>query len=119
MTKVRSKKEVIQEAQKEGRTVHFATLMDRCHLKNSELDQKYQKYEGRFVLRCGTVKDDSGSYAVLTEQGSPASEMTAAKVMDVVARVPGCARQAADAVSASRHLDTSTTTQVAKIMVQH
>ena len=32
-TKVMSKKEVIQEAQKEGRTVDFATLMDMCHLK--------------------------------------------------------------------------------------
>ena len=44
-TKVRSKKEVIQEAQKEGRTVHFATLMDICHLKNSEFGPKYLKYK--------------------------------------------------------------------------
>ena len=46
------------------------------------------------------VKDDSGSYAVLTEQGSSASQMTAAKVMDIISRIPGCAGQAADAVSA-------------------
>ena len=52
------------------------------------------------MLRGDVVKDDSGSYAVFTEQGSPASPMTAAKVMDVIARPPGCARQAADAVSA-------------------
>ena len=39
-TKFRSKKEVIQEAQKEGRTVHFASLMDICHLKNAELEPK-------------------------------------------------------------------------------
>ena len=39
MTKVRSKK----EAQKEGRTVHFATLMDVSSLKNLELEQKFQK----------------------------------------------------------------------------
>ena len=38
ITKVKSKREVIKEAQKEGRTVHFATLMDICHLKNSELE---------------------------------------------------------------------------------
>ena len=31
MTKVRSKREVIQEAQKEGRTDNFATLMDVYH----------------------------------------------------------------------------------------
>ena len=65
--------------------------------------------------------------------------MTAAKVMDIISRLPGCAAQAADAVSActqvkmedahkllkipkiavSRHLDSSTTTQMAKIMVQY
>ena len=75
----------------------------------------------------------SGSYAVFTEQGSSASQMTAAKVMDIVSRLPGCAGQAADAVSAytqvkmedapkllknsqigmSRHLDSSTPTQMA------
>ena len=45
------------------------------------------------------MKDDSGSYAVFTEQGS-ASQMTAAKVMDIISRLPGCAGQAADAISA-------------------
>ena len=65
------------------------------------------------------------------EQGSSASQMTAAKVMDIISRLPGCAGEAADAVSAythgnnggcsqiidnsqigmSRHLDPSTTTQ--------
>ena len=46
------------------------------------------------------MKDDSGSYAVFTEQGSSASQMTAAKIMDTISRLPGCAGQAADAVSA-------------------
>ena len=46
-------------------------------------------------------KDYSGSYAVFTEQGSSASQMTAAKVMDIISRLPGCAGQAADAVSAN------------------
>ena len=49
MTKVKSKKEVIQEAQKEQRTVH---------LKNAELEHKFQKYKGLVVLRCDTVKDE-------------------------------------------------------------
>ena len=64
--------------------------------------------------------------------------MTAAKVMDIISRLPGCAGQAADAVSAytqvkmedapkiienskigmSRPMDSSTTTQMAQIMVQ-
>ena len=46
------------------------------------------------------MKDDSGSYAAFTEKGSSASQMTAAKVMDIISRLPGCAGQAADAVSA-------------------
>ena len=40
-----------------------------------------------------------GSYAVFAEQGSSASQMTAAKVMDIISRLAGCAVQAADAVS--------------------
>ena len=52
------------------------------------------------MLRGDIVKDDSGSYAVFTAQGSSASQMTAAKVMDIISRLPGCAGQAADAVSA-------------------
>ena len=46
------------------------------------------------------MKDDSGSYAVFTEEGSSASQMTPAKVMDIISKLPGCAGQAADAVSA-------------------
>ena len=138
LTKFRSKKEVVDEARTKGAKVHFASLMDICHLKNAELDTKHQKYKGRVVFGGNIVKDDSGSYAVLTEQGSSASQMTAAKVMDIISRLPVCAGQAADAVSActqvknqdapkltkkkigmSRHLDSSTTTRMAKIMVQY
>ena len=100
LTKVRSKKEVIDEARMSSATVHFASLRDICHLKNAELEAKHQKYKGRVVLRGDIVKDDSGAYAVSTEQGSSASQMTAAKVMDIIFRLPGCAKQAADAVSA-------------------
>ena len=46
------------------------------------------------------MKNDAGSHAVFTEQGSSASQMTAAKVLHVKARLPGCAGEAADAVSA-------------------
>ena len=139
LTKVKNKTEVIEEARNKDRKIHFASLMDLCHLKNSELEPQYQKYKGRVVLQGDIVKDDSGSYAVFTEQGSSTSQMTAAKVMDIISRLPGCSGQAADAVSAetqvkmedastlfknskvrmSRHLDTSTEAQKAKIMVQY
>ena len=95
-TKVRSKKEVIDKARTTGAKVNFASLMDICHLKNAELEAKHQKYKGQVVLRGDIVKDDSG----FTEQGSSASQMTAAKVMDIISKLPGCDGQAADAVSA-------------------
>ena len=101
LTKVRSKKVVIDEAKTKGAKVYFASfMMDLCHLKNSELEPQYQKHKGRVVFWGDIVNDDSGSNAVLTEQGSSASQMTAAKVMDIIPRLPGCAGQAADAVSA-------------------
>ena len=74
--------------------------MDICHLKIAELEAKHQKYKGRVVLRSDIVKGDSGSYAVFTEQGSSESQMTAAKIMDIISRLLGCDGQAADAVSA-------------------
>ena len=100
LTKVRSKKEVIDEAKTKGAKVHFASLMDICHLKNAKFEAKHQKYKGRVVVRGDLVKDDSGSYGVFTEQGSSASQMTAATVMDIISRLPGCAGQAADAIFA-------------------
>ena len=109
---------MIEEARNKSRKVHFASLMDLCHLKkgelelqnqkykgvwnralmcaeghchlqNSELEPQYQKYKGRVVLRGDIVKDDSGSYAVFTEQSH-----------GHYSRLPRCAAQAADAVSA-------------------
>ena len=100
LTKIRRKKEVIEFARTKGAKVHFAPQMDICHLKSAELEAKHQKNKGRVVLRDDIVKDDSGSYAVFTEQGSSASPVTAAEIMDIISRLPGCDGQAADAVSA-------------------
>ena len=111
LTKVRSKKEVIDEARTSGATVHIASSMDKCRLKNAELEAKHQKYTGRVILRGDIVKDDSGSLAVFNEQGSSASQMTAAKVMDI-SRLPGCEGQAADAVSAETRLKNGGCTQI-------
>ena len=36
--------------------------------------------------------------AVFTEQGSSAFQMTAAKIMDVIAKLPSCEGQASDAI---------------------
>ena len=84
LTEVKSKKTVIDEARTAGATVHVPSLMDICHLKNAELEAKHQKYKGPVVFRGDIVKDNSGSFAVFTEKGSSASQMTAAKIMDII-----------------------------------
>ena len=72
-------------------------------------------------------KYDSGSYAVFTEQGSSASQMTAAKIMDIISpdclvardqqpgKTGGCSQIIENSqFGMSRHLDSSTTTQMPK-----
>ena len=61
LEKVKCKKEVVLEARRDKKKVHFATLMDICHLKKAELEPKFQKYKGRVVLRGDIVKDDFGA----------------------------------------------------------
>ena len=43
LTNVKRKKELILQAQREKKQVHFAALMDICQLKNAQLEPKYQK----------------------------------------------------------------------------
>ena len=47
LEKVKSKKEVILEAQRDKKRVHFATLMDLCHQKNAELEPNIFKIQRR------------------------------------------------------------------------
>ena len=79
--------------------VRFAALMDLCRLKHPELEH-LQTYRDRVVLRIDIVKDDTGEYAVFTEQGAPAFPLTAAKVLDTIYPLPCMAGEAIDAVSA-------------------
>ena len=52
---------------------------------------------------------------LFTEQGSSASQMTAAKVTDIISRLPGCAGQAADAVSVSTQVKVEDAHKLLKI----
>ena len=133
LTKVKSKKRVIDKARTSGATVHFASLMDICHLKNAEWETKHHKCKGRVVLRGDIVEDDSGSYAVFTEQRSSASRMTEAKghgdhlqiakfrwtssgrSIGLHPSISGRCSQIIEnsQIRVSRHLDSSTTTQMA------
>ena len=80
--------ERIHEAQYEKKNCPICNI-DGHLSSHAELAPKYQKCEGRLVLRGDIVKDDSGSYAVFTEP----SQITAAEVMDVIAKLPECAGQ--------------------------
>ena len=78
-------------------------------------NHNFKKYKGRVVPRGDMVKDDAGSYAVFTRQRWSVAQMTAAKVMDVMARLPGCAGQAADAVSAETQVKMEDAQKLLKI----
>ena len=107
--------------------------MDPCQLKNSELEHKFQIKNGRVALRGDVVKDDSGSCAVFTEQGSSASQMAPRKFWALLARLPGWPGQASDAISAYARIKmknaptlqelpesgSSTTLQMAKQMAKY
>ena len=84
-----TKKEVIEEAKRQNKSVHFGSLMELCHLKHAELEEHLQSYKGRVVFRGDMVKDETGSFAVFTEQSASASMIAAAKMLDALARMPG------------------------------
>ena len=45
LTKVKGKKQVIDEVRTSGAKAHFASLKDTCHLQNVELEAKHQKIQ--------------------------------------------------------------------------
>ena len=84
----------------EGKKVDFCHIHGLVSSQQLQIGEKIQKYTGTVVLRGVVVRDDSGDYAVFTEQGASASHMSAANVLDVISRLLGCSGQASDVVSA-------------------
>ena len=78
-------------------TLHFGSLMELCHEKHSELPPEKRGYKGRVVFRGDQVRDDTGHFAVFTEQSTSASHLESAKVLDAIARFPGNDGEDADA----------------------
>ena len=97
---VKERKQVIAEAALTGKTVHFGTLMELCSKKHSEMAEEFHIWKGRVVFRGDQVKDETGHFAVFSEQGTSASQMSAAKFLDATARCPGCKGEDSDAVGA-------------------
>ena len=67
--------------------------------KHAELANHLQRsVKGRIVLWVDTVKDDSGYIALITEQGASASQVAAARFLDVISRLPSLAGEATEGV---------------------
>ena len=107
LTRVRNKSQVIDEARTKGITVSSFCLTDgHLSFEKSRIGDKAPKIQRSSCIPRRHCERRSGSYAVFTEQGSSTSQMTAAKVIHIISRLPGCAGQAADAVSAKTQVKT-------------
>ena len=96
--KGRFKSDVTLQAEKQGKTVHFANLMDPCCLKSANLAKHLQTYKGRVVLWGDNVKHEEGYRAVFAERGASASLMTAVKFLDTFSKLPGMVGVIGDAI---------------------
>ena len=95
-----SRRKLKEEARLSGETIHFGDLMSLCHEKHSEIKKDKPIYKGRVVFRGDNVRDESGYLAAFSEQGTSASHMAAAKMLDAISRLPDCDGENADATSA-------------------
>ena len=138
LTKVRSKKEVIDEARTKGAEVHFASLMDICHLKNARIGGKAPKIqrsstprwycEGRFGVLCSILctriisftNDSSKSHGYHIQTAWLRRTSSWCSICLYPSKNGRCSKNIENSkIGMSRHLDSSTTTQMAKIMVQY
>ena len=62
LNKMKPKAEVVRSATRRGIDVHFGSLRDLCHLKNSELAEILQRYKGRVVFRGILSKINPGTW---------------------------------------------------------
>ena len=83
---VQPKQDVIDAARRTGEEIHMGSLMELCHEKNAQLKLSEPEYKGRIVFRGDIVKDASNHLAVFSEQGTSASRIEAAKMMDALSK---------------------------------
>ena len=100
--KVKSKKEVILEAQRDKHESPLCFIMDICHLKDAELEQiaevsRQSRAQGRHCGQFWSLRSLHWTRLICVTDD-------AAKIMDVIARSSGRDGQVADAVSAYTHV---------------
>ena len=139
LTKVRSKKEVIDEARTKGRKVHFASLIDICHLKNAELETQAPKIQRKscasrrhcerwFGILCSIhwtriisiTNDSSKSHGYHLQTARLRWTSSRCSICWNPGQNGRCSQIVENSqVGVSRHLDLSTTTQMAEILLQY
>ncbi|MDP7560508.1 MAG: hypothetical protein QF745_08200, partial [Planctomycetota bacterium] len=70
-----------------------------CGVKNHEIAH-VRKYKGRVVFQGNYITDKYGTQTFFPDQGSGASFMTASRLADAIALLPGCSGQQSDAPQA-------------------
>ena len=93
-------KEAKEKLDRTGVHTHFGTLFDLCVEKGSELEESKRRYKGRVVFGGHRIHDEYGLAAEFPEQGSGASFLSASKLCDATALLPGCSGEQSDATSA-------------------
>ena len=99
--------QVVRDSKRTGRAMHLGRLFDICVLKGSELPAGHPNREskGRVVFGCNNVQDEHGLAATFPDAGSGASYASASKLLDTVARLPGCVGEQSDAPAAYTQAD--------------
>ena len=73
---------------RDEKKVHFASLMDICHLKNAALEPQFQKCQGRVVLRGDVARTILYLVQYLLNNVHQIRKWLLHEVMDDVARLP-------------------------------
>ena len=99
--------QVVRDSKRTGRAIHLGRLFDICVLKGSELPEGHpnRKWKGRVVFGGNNVQDEHGLAATFPDAGSGASYASASKLLDTVARLPGCLGEQSDAPAAYTQAD--------------
>ena len=96
---VREANDVVREAKRDGKTVHFGRIFDMCVQKGSELPDghKGKKYKGRSVYQGNQVKDQNQDYAIFNDISSSPNTMEGGKAIDAHGSIAGNSVEQSDA----------------------
>ena len=93
----------MEEARKNGQTVHLGRIFEACYEKGSELPPDDPRRKGRTVFQGNNVRDQDSDHALFAELGSSPASMEAAKLLDAFGSQPGLSKAQADAIQAYVH----------------